>query len=172
MFEGEHSKYVGQIEKMNQMYRLQVSNVPTLKVLDNNKDGTQEFVPASVRLERFRDTLLDEIKEIDACIALAKALEASPDRQADPVDLLTAVADVTGDVIVFCTSEQRKFGIPSASVMNIIMDSNMSKLYPDGSARYDDNGKFLKGPNYWKPEPKIRQLLLDVLDRRPVEMTQ
>ena len=24
---------------------------------------------------------------------------------------------------------------------------------------YDANGKFLKGPNYWKPEPKIKELL-------------
>ena len=33
---------------------------------------------------------------------------------------------------------------------------------PDGSPCdpiYDANGKFLKGPNYWKPEPNIKALL-------------
>src|SRR6476620_5595229 len=40
-----------------------------------------------------------------------------------------------------------------------IMDSNESKLGADGNPIYDANGKFLKGPNYWKPEPKIQELL-------------
>ena len=30
----------------------------------------------------------------------------------------------------------------------------------DENLIYDENGKFLKGPNYWKPEPKIRELLM------------
>ncbi len=29
----------------------------------------------------------------------------------------------------------------------------------DGLPIYDERGKVLKGPNYWKPEPKIRELL-------------
>ena len=29
----------------------------------------------------------------------------------------------------------------------------------DGKPIYDTNGKFLKGPNYWKPEPRIKALL-------------
>lgn len=39
------------------------------------------------------------------------------------------------------------------------MDSNESKLGADGNPIYDANGKFLKGPNYWKPEPRIKALL-------------
>ena len=41
------------------------------------------------------------------------------------------------------------------------MDGNESKL--------DANGKFLKGPNYWKPDPKIKALLDErgVQARRP-----
>ena len=50
-------------------------------------------------------------------------------------------------------------GIPLEDVLQIIMDSNASKLGADGKPIYDANGKFLKGPNYWKPEPKIRELL-------------
>jgi len=40
------------------------------------------------------------------------------------------------------------------------MDSNESKLGADGRPIYDANGKFLKGPNYWRPEPRIKALLL------------
>lgn len=39
------------------------------------------------------------------------------------------------------------------------MDSNESKLGADGNPIYDANGKFLKGPNYWKPELRIKALL-------------
>jgi len=44
-------------------------------------------------------------------------------------------------------------------VLDIIMDSNESKLGADGKPIYDANGKFLKGPNYWRPEPRIKALL-------------
>ena len=40
-----------------------------------------------------------------------------------------------------------------------VMDSNESKLGADGRPIYDANGKFLKGPNYWRPEPGIKVLL-------------
>jgi predicted HAD superfamily Cof-like phosphohydrolase len=165
MLNHDHSDYVRSIEQMNQMYRLQVSSIPTLKVLENRSDGTQEYVSAADRLRSFRKTLMDEIEEIDAIIEMADALSASKldadsdERRNLALDVLTAIADLTADIPVFCASEQRKFGLPPASVMRIVMESNKSKLQPDGSAKYDDNGKFLKGPNYWKPEPKIRELI-------------
>ena len=45
------------------------------------------------------------------------------------------------------------------AILNIIMESNFSKLGPDGKPIYDERGKVLKGPGYWKPEPAIRQYL-------------
>lgn len=64
-----------------------------------------------------------------------------------------------GDVIVYCRSEALKYGFPLEEVLDIIMDSNESKLDAEGNPIYDVNWKFLKGPNYWKPEPRIRDLL-------------
>jgi len=46
-------------------------------------------------------------------------------------------------------------------VLDVIMDSNESKLDGNGKPIYDSNGKFLKKPSYWKPEPKIKALLED-----------
>ena len=79
----------------------------------------------------------------------------------DPAKFTGPVNDapLLGDVIVYCRSEALKYGIPLEAVLQIIMDSNASKLGADGKPIYDANGKFLKGPNYWKPEPKIRELL-------------
>jgi predicted HAD superfamily Cof-like phosphohydrolase len=70
--------------------------------------------------------------------------------------------------MVYCRSEALKYGLPLEDVLNVIMDSNASKLGADGKPIYDENGKFLKGPNYWKPEPKIKTLLLRAEDKADV----
>jgi predicted HAD superfamily Cof-like phosphohydrolase len=95
---------------------------------------------------------MDEVHEIDEIVALAQ-------KGAAPADILVAVADLLGDVIVYCRSEALKYGLPLEAVLDVIMDSNESKLGADGKPIYDANGKFLKGPNYWKPEPRIKALL-------------
>lgn len=132
--------FAKRIARMNAIYKLPAQPSPVLPA-----------EPAD-RLRKFKATLLEEVNEIDAIVTAAE-------RQEEPLDVLVAVADLLGDVIVYCRSEALKYGIPLEEVLSIIMDSNESKLGLDGEPIYDDNGKFLKGPNYWKPEPKIRELL-------------
>ena len=75
------------------------------------------------------------------------------------MDVAVALADLLGDITVYCRSEALKYGLPLEDVLDIIMDSNESKLGADGKPIYDANGKFLKGPHYWRPEPRIKALL-------------
>ena len=128
------------IVAMNAMYKLPAAEGPTL--------------PADVaeRLVKFKATLLDEVHEIDEIVALAS-------NGATPTDIAVAIADLLGDIMVYCRSEALKYGLPLEDVLDIIMDSNASKLGADGKPIYDANGKFLKGPHYWKPEAKIKALL-------------
>jgi NTP pyrophosphatase (non-canonical NTP hydrolase) len=132
--------FAERIAAMNAMYKLPAHLEPSL--------------PADVtgRLVKFKATLLDEVHEIDEIVALAK-------NGGDKVDIAVAIADVLGDIMVYCRSEALKYGLPLEDVLDIIMDSNESKLGADGRPIYDANGKFLKGPNYWKPEPRIKALL-------------
>lgn len=132
--------FAKRIALMNAMYKLPAQETPVLPA-----------DPAD-RLRKFKATLLDEVNEIDDIVAACEG-------QTEPIDILVAVADLLGDVIVYCRSEALKFGLPLEDVLAIIMDSNESKLGADGKPIYDANGKFLKGPNYWKPEPKIKALL-------------
>lgn len=132
--------FAARIAAMNAMYQLPAHDVPTLPA------DTPE------RLAKFKKTLLDEVHEIDEIIELAAAGSA-------PADVATAIADVLGDIIVYCRSEALKYGLPLEEVLDVIMDSNQSKLGADGKPIHDANGKFLKGPGYWKPEPVIRKLL-------------
>ena len=136
--------FAKRIAAMNAMYKLAAQPSPALPV-----------DPAD-RLRKFKATLLDEVHEIDDIVAACE-------NNAESIDVLVAVADLLGDVIVYCRSEALKFGIPLEDVLSVIMDSNESKLGVDGKPIYDANGKFLKGPNYWKPEPKIKVLLEAVI---------
>lgn len=135
-----NKSFARRIAAMNAMYKLPANDFPTL--------------PGNIgdRLVKFKATLLDEVHEIDEIIALAG-------NGGGQIELATAVADLLGDIIVYCRSEALKYGLPLEEVLDIIMDSNESKLGADGKPIYDANGKFLKGPNYWKPEPKIKALL-------------
>lgn len=138
--------FARRIAAMNAMYKLPARERPALP--DDAAD----------RLAKFKLTLMDEVHEIDDIIALAK-------QGAAPAEVLTAIADLLGDVIVYCRSEALKYGLPLEDVLDIIMDSNESKLGADGKPIYDANGKFLKGPGYWKPEPKIKALIEDAVAR-------
>ena len=102
---------------------------------------TEAAIESRQRIRRFKEILYEEMQEADAIL--------------DVADL----ADWLGDIIVYCTSEAYRHGIPIEKVLSIIMDSNMSKLGPDGRAIII-NGKVQKGPGYWKPEPKIRELFI------------
>lgn len=135
-------KFMAAIAAMNKMYKLPLTKIPT--------DFPNE--PMLNRLAKFKKTLADEVDEIDEIAGLVQS-------EADPVDVITAKADILGDVVVFCFSEAAKYGIPLDKVLEIIMESNASKLGSDGEPIYNEDGKFLKGPNYWKPEPRIRELL-------------
>lgn len=128
------------ISTMNTMYRLAANDVPAIPV------------DVADRLVKFKVTLMDEVHEIDDIVAMATS-------GATKLDVAVAIADLLGDVIVYCRSEALKYGLPLEEVLDIIMDSNESKLGADGNPIYDQNGKFLKGPSYWKPEQKIRELL-------------
>ena len=133
-------KFARRIAAMNAMYRLPAHQ--QLKITRDTAD----------RLGKFKKTLVDEVNEIDEIIAAARS-------GAPSIETAVAIADVLGDIVVYCRSEALKYGIPLEDVLDIIMDSNESKLGADGNPVYDENGKFLKGPNYWKPEPRIRELL-------------
>lgn len=58
-----------------------------------------------------------------------------------------------------CYVEAERFGFDLYDILEIIMASNMSKLGEDGKPIYDERGKVMKGPGYWKPEPKINEYL-------------
>lgn len=144
------STFSNDIEKFNGIYKLAVNTTPTLQV----------GVPVADRLRAFKHILNEEVDEIDEIIT---AIENG----APSLEVLTMLADLLGDIQVYCASEMKKFGLPLDEVLAIIMQSNFSKLGADGNPIYDERGKVQKGPNYWKPEPKIKAMLAELSDKSP-----
>lgn len=68
---------------------------------------------------------------------------------------LTGVADALTDLLYVVYGAGHAFGIDLDLTFNIVHDSNMSKLRPDGKPIYRDDGKVMKGPNYVPPDLSI-----------------
>jgi len=66
---------------------------------------------------------------------------------------LTEVADALGDMLYILCGTILEHGMQYKieEVFNEIQRSNMSKLGEDGNPIYREDGKVLKGPNYFKP---------------------
>ena len=110
------------------------------------------------RVRAFESILKEECTEI---LGVEAELDKADDVNRNAVMLRARVilADLLGDIIVYCASEAQRWDIPVEEVLAIIMASNFSKLDAEGKPIKDERGKFLKGPNYWKPEPYIQALL-------------
>ena len=69
---------------------------------------------------------------------------------------LVEVADALGDMLYILCGTIITHGLQDkiTAVFNEIQRSNMSKLGADGKPIYREDGKVLKGPNYFKPNLK------------------
>lgn len=166
------------LKKFNSMYRMQVAEKPTLQI------PTDLFK----RLKDLEQILLKELQEISIIqqkvnihkqglkyfvhgnvVSMFESgwdhnyIKLTPEEfDEQELDILTDLADWLGDIQVYCGSEMTKFGLPVNDVLEIIMESNFSKMGADGNPIYDEQGKLLKGPNYWKPETRIKELLFNM----------
>ena len=61
---------------------------------------------------------------------------------------LVEVADALGDLLYVVYGAAVSYGIDLEPVFNEIHRSNMSKLWPDGTAHRDTGGKVIKSPEY------------------------
>ena len=61
------------------------------------------------------------------------------------------VADALTDILYVTYGAGHAFGINLDKCFEEVQSSNMSKLGVDGKPIYNDKGKVMKGPNYFKP---------------------
>ena len=69
----------------------------------------------------------------------------------DNNDLLE-VADALTDILYVTYGAGHAFGINLDKCFDEVQNSNMSKLSENGEPIYNESGKVMKGPNYFKPD--------------------
>ena len=62
------------------------------------------------------------------------------------------VADALTDILYVTYGAGHAFGINLDKCFEEVQNSNMSKLGLDGRPIYNESGKVMKGPNYYKPD--------------------
>lgn len=86
------------------------------------------------------DLIEEELKELMAALY-----------RDDTVDMVE-VADALTDILYVTYGAGHAFGIDLDKCFGEVQRSNMSKLGEDGKPIYREDGKVLKGPNYFAPD--------------------
>ena len=103
--------------------------------------GQEVKIKPSFSTDKINKLRLELIKE-----ELNELLKAMNDK-----DLLE-VADALTDILYVTYGAGHAFGIDLDKCFEEVQNSNMSKLGEDGKPIYNENGKVMKGPNYFKPD--------------------
>ena len=82
------------------------------------------------------DLIKEELEELSEAISNTDLLE---------------VADALTDILYVTYGAGHAFGIDLDKCFEEVQNSNMSKLDENGKPIYNDAGKVMKGPNYFKP---------------------
>tara|TARA_Y100000591_G_scaffold165572_1_gene142840 strand:- start:471 stop:842 length:372 start_codon:yes stop_codon:yes gene_type:complete len=110
-------------------------------------------------VRKFMETFGQEIKEKpgfpnDKIISLRFNLikeELEELKEAMKNKDIKEVADALTDILYVTYGAGHAFGINLDKCFQEVQKSNMSKLGVDGKPIYNDKGKVMKGPNYFKP---------------------
>ena len=113
-------------------------------------------------VKKFMKTFGQEVKEKaefpnDKIVSLRYDLireELEELREAFNKKDIKEVADALTDILYVTYGAGHAFGIDLDKCFDEVQNSNMSKLGLDGKPIYNDMGKVMKGPNYFKPNLK------------------
>ena len=112
------------------------------------------------KVRLFMETYGQEIKD-KASLSDVKTNKLRIDLIKEELDELTEamqdenlleVADALTDILYVTYGAGHAFGIDLDKCFEEVQNSNMSKLGEDGKPIYNEAGKVMKGPNYFKPD--------------------
>ena len=93
---------------------------------------------SSDKINKLRiDLITEELEELKEAIKDKNLLE---------------VADALTDILYVTYGTGHAFGINLDECFDEVQNSNMSKLDGNGKPIYNNSGKVMKGPNYFKPD--------------------
>lgn len=119
-------KQLHKVQEFHEMFKLGVEKTP-VSILENNK--------AKLRYELMKEENEEYIEAVEN-------------------NDLIEVADALGDMLYILCGTILEHGMSDLieTVFDEIHRSNMSKLGEDGKPVYREDGKVMKGPNYFRPD--------------------
>lgn len=115
-----------EVRKLRQTFELPISDVPIL-----------------LSLESAREKCFWILEEINEFMVAAENCD------------IVEMADAMIDTIYLCLATLAQMGIQPEELFEIVQNSNMNKLWPDGKPHYNETGKIIK-PNGWEdPHKKL-----------------
>ena len=102
------------------------------------QDVRQQAALSTEKINSLRISLIEE--ELDEL------------KQAMKEKNLKEVADALTDILYVTYGAGHAFGIDLDKCFDEVQNSNMSKLGSDGKPIYNESGKVMKGPDYFKPD--------------------
>src|SRR3990172_940013 len=109
----------------------------------------------AARLFQLHTILAEELSE------LANLRDSRDSGTMTEEEVFVGLSDFLADMIVYCTSEARRWGISLVDVLHVVMDSQDSKLVDGKPIKAPATNKFMKGPNYVPPEKNIERMLFN-----------
>ena len=114
------------------------------------------------KVKKFMQTFGQDIKNkpsfpSEKIVSLRSALieeELSELKEAVKNKDISEVADALTDILYVTYGAGHAYGIDLDKCFDEVQNSNMSKLGEDGKPIYNESGKVMKGPNYFKPNLK------------------
>lgn len=103
--------------------------------------GQEIKIKASLSTDKINELRISLIKE-----------ELEEFKEAIKNNDLKEVADALTDILYVTYGAGHAFGINLDKCFDEVQQSNMSKLSEDGKPIYNESGKVMKGPKYFKPD--------------------
>ena len=125
-----------------------INGSESFTLLDNFED-VKKFMKTFGQIVRTKPQFPDEKTMQLRCDLIKEELNEL--EHAMKTKNLKEVADALTDILYVTYGAGHAFGIDLDKCFDEVQNSNMSKLDENGKPIYNQSGKVMKGPNYFKP---------------------
>ena len=131
------------------------------------EEALVEFIHAS---SNSKEEFNEAYKMLIAGLDKAKVKSDAMEFYEEGVPRIVAQSDALIDALYFIMGSLVEMGVKPDKLMDAVQDANMSKLFTDENgkkfAKYrEDDGKILKSPDFFQPEPELLKEILRQLNK-------
>lgn len=168
------NKLTEQVKEFHAIFNHPVGSKPTPLTLERMTDRKKWEIEEAVEAVHSASSSDEEFnKAVDKLIeGIEKARDKSL-KESYPqseLDKLVAQSDALVDGAYFISGDFTEMGIQPDKLFEIVHQANLSKLFTDENGKKypkyrESDGKILKSPEFFEPEPKIKEEIENQIDK-------